>query len=88
MTNQLNAAFEVIAIDSSRAYFLDNTDGDQPNVFEEFENHAGVSLKGLEQAARMKTTVFVPADDRHYTVGRTQTVGELKADKPFAAQLG
>lgn len=73
MTNQLNAAFEVIAIDGSRAYFLDNTDDDQPNVFEEFEHHAGMNLAGLEHAARMKTTVFVPADDRHYTVGRIQT---------------
>ena len=77
MTNQLNAAFEVIAADGSRAYFLDNTH-DGSDVFERFEDHAGVSLTDLERAARMKTTVFVPSDERHYTVGRTQTVTELK----------
>lgn len=72
MTTQLDAAFEVIAVDGSRAYFLDNAnDGADP--FEEFETQSGLSLADLEYADRTETTVFVPADDRHYTVGRLQS---------------
>ena len=81
MTNQLNAAFEVIAVDGSRAYFLDNTAENDDCSFEVFETHSGVDLADLELAARMKTTVFVPADDRHYTVGRIQTAAVLKDDR-------
>ncbi len=87
MTNQLDAAFEVIAVDRSRAYFLDNT-FDGAVSFEEFEVHSGLSRTDLEQADRTKATVFIPADDRHYTVDRMPTVAELRAEgklKPFDA---
>ncbi|MEO3480584.1 hypothetical protein AAFO90_23370 [Phaeobacter sp. CAU 1743] len=85
MTTQLDAAFEVIAVDGSRAYFLDNTD-DGTDLFEEFETHSGVSLADLDHADRTQTTVFIPADGRHYTVGRMPTVTALIAEgklKPF-----
>lgn len=69
MTTQLDAAFEIIAVDGSQAYFLDpaHYGVDQ---FEEFETHSGVSLDDLDHADRTETTVFIPADGRHYTVGR------------------
>jgi hypothetical protein len=63
MTNHTKPAFEVIAVDGSKAYFLDDN-------FEEFESHSGLGLNDLETAARTQTMVFVPADDSHYTVGR------------------
>lgn len=66
MTTQLDAAFEIIAVDGSRAYFLETTNDE----VEQFETHSGVSLADLEHANRTETTVFIPADDRHYTVGR------------------
>ncbi|MBY6059769.1 hypothetical protein [Leisingera daeponensis] len=72
MTTQLDAAFEIIAVDGSRAYFLDTTYSGA-DVFEEFEIHSGVSLADLEHANRTESTVFIPADDRHYTVGRMQS---------------
>ncbi|MDP2519248.1 hypothetical protein [Shimia thalassica] len=81
MTNQLNAAFEVIAVDGSLAYFLDNTVEDDNGTFEEFEAHSGLSLMDLDLADKTKTTVFVPADDRHYTVGRILSEAERKADR-------
>ncbi|WP_264212592.1 hypothetical protein [Leisingera thetidis] len=72
MTTQLDAAFEIIAVDGSRAFFLDTTHSGA-DVFEEFETHSGVSLADLEHANRTESTVFIPADDRHYTVGRMQS---------------
>jgi hypothetical protein len=69
MTTQLDAAFEVIAVDGSHAYFLE-TNNDGVDQFEEFEIVSGVSLADLEHADRTETTVFVPSDDRHYTVTR------------------
>ncbi|MFW8596152.1 hypothetical protein [Cribrihabitans neustonicus] len=72
MTTQLDAEFEVIAVDGSQAYFLDATN-DGADQFEEFETHSGVSLADLERADRTETTVFVPADNRHYTVVRLQS---------------
>lgn len=72
MTTQLDAAFEVIALDGSQAHFLDTTINGA-DEFEEFETHSGVSLADLEHADRTETTVFIPADDRHYTVARLQS---------------
>ena len=79
MTTQLDIAFEVIAVDGSRAYFLDNTrDGGDP--FEGFEADFGLSLDDLDYADRTETTVFIPADGRHYTVARMPTVAALIAE--------
>lgn len=72
MTIQLDAAFEVIAVDGSRAYFLDNTDSGD-DLFEDFEADFGLSLDDLDYADRTQTTVFIPADGRHYTVARLQS---------------
>lgn len=69
MTTQLDAAFEVIAVDGSQAYFLDATNDE----VDQFETRSGVSLAELDHADRTKTTVFIPADDRHYTVARLQS---------------
>jgi hypothetical protein len=69
MTTQLDAAFEVIAVDGSQAYYLNTTD-DGADLFEEFETHSGVTLADLDHADRTGTTVFIPADGLHYTVGR------------------
>ena len=49
MTTQLDAAFEIIAVDGSQAYFLDNTD-DGGDPFENFETHSGLSLDDLDHA--------------------------------------
>ncbi|MCF6433718.1 hypothetical protein [Leisingera sp. MMG026] len=72
MTTQLDAAFEIISVDGSRAYFLDAIENGAEQ-FEEFETRSGVSLADLEHADRTETTVFIPADDRHYTVARMQS---------------
>lgn len=72
MTTQLDAAFEIIAVDGSRAYFLDNND-DGGDPFESFETHSGLSLDDLDHADRTETTVFIPADGRDYTVARLQS---------------
>jgi hypothetical protein len=66
MTTQLDAAFEIIAVDGSHAYFLETAN----DGADQFETHSGVSLADLEHADRTETTVFIPADDRHYTVAR------------------
>ena len=69
MTTQLDAAFELIAVDGSHAFFLETANDE----VDQFETHSGVSLADLEHADRTETTVFVPSDDRHYTVTRVQS---------------
>lgn len=66
MTEQRNLAFEIIAVDGSRAYFLDNTLEDSANVFEEFENSTGLSLADLEHAAIRPIAVYISEADENF----------------------
>lgn len=70
MINQQNIAFEVIAVDGSQAYFLDNTEEGMTQVFGEFEERTGLSRADLELAARTEASVFIPVDEKYYTVCR------------------
>lgn len=70
MINQLNTAFEVIAVDGMSAYFVGNTGEGLECRFDEFEESTGLSCSDLEYADQSKTTVFIQKDGKHFTVGR------------------
>lgn len=87
MTNQLEIAFEVIAIDGSRAYFLDNSNEEDAELFEYFQRSTGISRADLEQAAATRSLVFVNDCNMYFTVGRMPTAVEWEREVAMLNQL-
>ena len=87
MTNQLEIAFEVIATDGSRAYFLDNSQEEDAAVFEYFQRSTGISRADLEQAAATRSLVFVNDCNKYFTVGQISTCAELDREDARLNQL-